>query len=50
MAGEYAYTNGTPETSHCNLAELKTLCERPLLLADTGCGAFKGVFSKTERR
>ena len=27
MAGEYAYTNGTPETSHCNLAELKTLCE-----------------------
>ena len=27
MAGEYAYTNGTPETSHCNLAEFKTLRE-----------------------
>merc|ERR1719264_2375108 len=26
MAGEYAYTDGTPETSHCNLAEFKTLC------------------------
>jgi len=24
MAGEYAYTNGTPETSHCNLAEFKS--------------------------
>ena len=26
MAGEYAYTNGTPKTSHCNLAEFKILC------------------------
>ena len=33
MAGEYAYTNGTPETSHCNLAEFKTLCALSLSLS-----------------